>query len=415
MDKHCYHWQPDLQQASFGITILVVIDGPSPFCTAFIYANVPATGQVSAADSSPFTYFHGYSLMKFEAVTIKDIAQALGVSTSTVSRALRDSHEISVETKQLVLECAQRLNYSPNPIAQGLKERKTQSIGVIVCEIANGFFSQIINGIEGIAYDKGYNVIIAQSFESYEREVREVNFLAGRSVDGIIISLAAETHDIGHLKALSDKGMPIVFCDRISDDMSTHKVIVDNFRGSFEATEHLIDMGARRIAVISSSEFLSITKDRVAGYLEALRKNNMPEASELIHYCFYSGMYSTELEDIVNKLFTLKNPPDAIIATGDKITTGVLKTLKRRGLKVPDDVALAGFSNTEIAEIIDPPLTQVRQPAREMGEAAIDLLLQLINSKRPVKDFEKRILSPDLQIRASSKVVRKSAPGTQKK
>ena len=346
--------------------------------------------------------------MKYEAVTIKDIAKALGVSTSTVSRALRDSHEISPETKQLVLECAERLNYKPNPIALSLKEKKSRSIGVVVCEIANNFFSQMINGIESIAYNRGYNLIISQSFESYEREVREVQFLASRSVDGLIISLATETHDMQHLKALNERGLPIVFFDRITDEINTHKVIVDNFRGAFEATEHLIHMGARRIAVIANSEFLSITKDRVGGYREAMQAHGISIHPSYIQHCFYGGMVFSEIEEIVNKLFTLRQKPEAILTTSDKLTMGVLKTLKRRGLRVPGDVALAGFSNTDIPELIDPPLTVVRQPAREMGEAAIDLLLQLINSKRPVREFEKRMLSPELQVRESSIILPKT-------
>src|SRR6185436_16584031 len=164
--------------------------------------------------------------MKFEAVTIKDIAKALGISTSTVSRALRDSHEISPETKQLVLECAEKLNYRPNPIALSLKERRSRSIGVVVCEIANSFFSQVINGIESVAYDRGYNVIISQSRESYEREVMDLQYLASRSVDGLLISVSTETNDISHLKALHDKSLPIVFFDRVSDAIATHSVIV---------------------------------------------------------------------------------------------------------------------------------------------------------------------------------------------
>ena len=149
--------------------------------------------------------------MKFEAVTIKDIAKALGISTSTVSRALRDSYEISPETKQLVLDCAEKLNYHPNPIALSLKEKRSRSIGVVVCEIANNFFSQVINGIESISYDRGYNVIISQSNESYEREVMDLRYLASRSVDGLLISVSTETNDISHLKALHEKGLPIVF------------------------------------------------------------------------------------------------------------------------------------------------------------------------------------------------------------
>jgi LacI family transcriptional regulator len=340
--------------------------------------------------------------MKFEAVTIKDIARALGISTSTVSRALRDSHEISPETKQLVLDCAEKLNYRPNPIALSLKERRSRSIGVIVCEIANNFFSQVINGIESIAYDRGYNVIVSQSRESYEREVIDLQYLASRSVDGLLISLSTETNDLSHLKSLHAKGLPIVFFDRITEEINTHRVIVDNFRGAYDATEHLIKNGHKRIAVISNSEFLSITHERVAGYKEALIANGYEVNEHYVQHCFYGGMIFEEIEDAINKLFTQRNKPDAIFATSDKLTTGCLKTLKRRGLKVPDDVSVVGFSNTDIAELIDPPLTVVRQPAIEMGKAAIELLLQLIESKRPIKEFEKRILTPELQIRESS-------------
>jgi len=340
--------------------------------------------------------------MKFEAVTIKDIARALGISTSTVSRALRDSHEISPETKQLVLDCAEKLNYRPNPIALSLKERRSRSIGVVVCEIANNFFSQVINGIESIAYDKGYNVIISQSRESYEREVIDLQYLASRSVDGLLISLSTETNDLSHLKALHTKGFPIVLFDRITEEINTHKVILDNFKGGYGATEHLIRNGHKRIAVLTNSEFLSITHERVAGYKEALIANGQKVNDNYIQHCFYGGMIFEEIEDAVNKLFTQRNKPDAIFATSDKLTTGCLKTLKRRGLKVPDDVSLVGFSNTDIAELIDPPLTVVRQPAFEMGKDATELLLQLIESKRPIKEFEKRILTPELQIRESS-------------
>ena len=334
--------------------------------------------------------------MKFEAVTIKDIAKALGISTSTVSRALRDSYEISPETKQLVLECAEKLNYSPNPIALSLKERRTRSIGVVVCEIANNFFSQVINGIESIAYDKGYNIIISQSNESYEREIMDLHYLASRSVDGLIISLSVETNDISHLLGLHQKGLPIVMFDRVSDEIKTHSVVVDNFKGAYEATEHLIRNGYKRIAAIANSEFLSITMERLAGYKEALQANGMKYNSAYVKHCFYGGMVFSEIEDAVNKLYTLKQRPDAIVATSDKLTTGCMKTLLRRRIRVPDDIALVGFSNSDIAELLNPSLTVVRQPAMEMGKAATELLLQLIESKRPVTNFEKRVFTPEL-------------------
>jgi DNA-binding LacI/PurR family transcriptional regulator len=340
--------------------------------------------------------------MKFEAVTIKDIARALGISTSTVSRALRDSHEISAETKQLVLECAEKLNYKPNPIALSLKERRSRSIGVVVCEIANTFFSQVIDGIESLAYDRGYNIIIAQTHESYDRELAGLQYLASRSVDGLLISVSTETSEFGHLKALHDKGLPIVLFDRTTDIINTHHVIVDNYRGAYEATEHLLQSGYRNIAVLAGSEFLSITSERLSGYYEALKKHGHAVNPDYVKHCFYGGMELSEVEEAVNKLLTLKKRPDAIFTTSDKLTSGCLKTLRRRGLAIPGDMALVGFSNSDMAELLDPPLTVVRQPAGAMGRAAAELLLQLIESKRPVKEFEKRILTPELQVRRSS-------------
>src|SRR6187402_1069799 len=168
--------------------------------------------------------------MKFDTVTIKDIAKELNLSTSTVSRALRGSYEISPETKKLVLEYAEKINYRPNPIALSLKERRSRSIGVVVCEIANNFFSQAINGIESVAYNRGYHVIISQSHESYDREVVNVEHLASRSVDGLLVSLSAETDRVDHFKKLHDKGFPIVFFDRVTNDIETHKVVADNYQ-----------------------------------------------------------------------------------------------------------------------------------------------------------------------------------------
>ncbi len=340
--------------------------------------------------------------MKFEAVTIKDIAKALGISTSTVSRALRDSYEISPETKQLVLDCAEKLNYHPNPIAQSLKERRSRSIGVVVCEIANSFFSQVINGIESIAYEKGYNVIISQSHESYEREITDLQYLSSRSVDGLLISISTETNDISHLQSLHLKGLPIVMFDRVSHEIKTHNVVVDNFKGAYEATEHLLQQGYKRIAAIANSEFLSITTERLAGYKEALAHHGIKYNPSLVKHCFYGGMVFSEIEEAVNKLFTLKQKPDAIVTTSDKLTTGCLKTLMRRGINVPGDIALVGFSNSDIAELLNPALTVIRQPAMEMGRAATELLLQLIESKRPVTQFENRVLSPELILGKSS-------------
>ena len=338
--------------------------------------------------------------MRLETVTIKDIAKALNFSTSTVSRALRGSYEISEETKKKVLEYAEKMNYRPNPIALSLKERRSRTIGVVVSEIANNFFSQAINGIESIAYNRGYHVIITQSHESEERERLNVEHHASRSVDGLLISLSSGTIDLSYLKELYQKGLPMVFFDRITHEIDTHKVTVNNSLGAFQATEHLIEQGFKRIAHITGSPFLSITQERLDGYKKALEKHHILPDESLIKYCNHGGMIKDEVEDAISELFKGKSRPDAIFTTGDRFTTICLAILKR--LKPKKDIAMAGFSDSKVGELFDPPLTVVRQPAFEIGQNATELLIQMIESKRPVVDFQTKVLDPELIIRESS-------------
>src|SRR5688572_7406374 len=281
--------------------------------------------------------------MKFEAVTIKDIAKALGLSTSTVSRALRDSYEISPETKKLVLEYAEKINYHPNPIALSLKERRSRSIGVIVSEIANSFFSQAIDGIESIAYTNGYNVIIAQSRESSEREQINVNYLTSRSIDGLIVSVSSETNDFSTFKELHQRGMPIVFFDRIVNETNTHKVIVDNYKGAYDATATLIREGYKNIAAITNNEKLTITRERLAGYRAALADHDMEEKKSFVKYCAHGGLIIDEVQVAMEELLELKTRPDALLALSDKLTTGCLRVLKAKKINVPEDIGLMGF------------------------------------------------------------------------
>lgn len=344
--------------------------------------------------------------MRFEAVTIKDIARALGLSTSTVSRALRDSYEISPETKKLVLDYAEKINYQPNPIALSLKERRTHSIGVIVAEIANSFFSQAIDGIESVAYRNGYNVIISQTRESYERELINLNYLTSRSIDGLIVSVSAETSDFSNFKELYERGMPIVFFDRIAPELNTHKITVDSYRGAYDATVHLIQNGYKQIAALANNAVLSITKDRLAGYRAALADHGLTEKDEFIKYCEHGGLVLSEIENAMSEMLDTAVRPDAILALSDKLTTGCLRTLKAKKISVPEDIALIGFSNSDLTELIDPSLSIIKQPAFEMGELATNSLLQLITSKKPVTDFNTTTLAPQLIIRDSSKSIR---------
>jgi len=332
--------------------------------------------------------------MRFETSTIKDIAKALGLSTSTVSRALGDRYEISEKTKKLVLAYAKKVNYRANPIARSLKERRSYSIGIIVSEIANNFFSQVINGIESIAYDKDYHVIIAQSHESYTQEKLNVEHLASRSIDGLLIALSSETQDIDYLRQLYAKGLPIVFFDRVPTDFETHKVMANNFKGAFDATEHLILSGKRTIAHLTNSENLSITKERLAGYKAALAQYQIEFRPEMVKYCQYGGMHGTELEQAVKDLLPLN--PDGIFISSDRLTTGCIMALKKNNPEVAHKLAIAGFTNSNLVDLFSPSLTSVKQPAFEMGQAATELLISMIEAKRPITDFETRVLDTEL-------------------
>lgn len=338
--------------------------------------------------------------MKFENVTIKDISKALNLSTSTVSRALRGSHEISSETKKLVLEYAEKINYRPNPIALSLKKGRSRSIGVVVSEIANTYFSQAINGIESIAYNRGYHVIITQTHESKEREIVNIEHLASRSVDGLLISLSSETVDLTYHKELHDKGLPIVFFDRIPEEIETHKVVANNYRGAFDATEHLITQGFKKIAHITSSSSLSITRERLEGYKDALARHNISFDAALVQHCNHGGMITGEVEDAISNLYNLDDKPDAIFTAGDRLTTVCFGVLKRMNPK--KEAGFTGFTNTLLADLLYPALTVVQQPAFEIGQVATEKLIQIIESKRPVTSFETKVLDTALIIRESS-------------
>jgi len=319
-----------------------------------------------------------------EPITIKDIAKALNISTSTVSRALRGSYEINPETKRLVIEYAEKMNYRPNPIALSLKENRSRAIGVIVPEIANNFFSQTINGIEAIAYNRGYHVIIFQSHESFEREVVNVQHALSRKVDGLLISLSGKTQDISHLKNAKESGMPVVMFDRVSNDMSTHKVIADNFDGGFQATEHLIKKGKRRIAYLASMPNLSNNKSRLEGYKAALEKNGIEFDDSLVRFCgFYFDDTRKEINDLLDN-----HSPEAFFAVSDRVALDCITAVRAKYPENPEKIDFVGFTNLKVAHLLFPPLTTIVQPALEIGQNATELLLDLIESKNKTGNYQ---------------------------
>lgn len=338
--------------------------------------------------------------MKSGQITIKDIARELNISPSTVSRALQDHPDISIKTKKLVNELAEKLEYKPNHLALSLRHNRTNIIGVIIPEIVHFFFSTIISGIEDVAYGAGYNVMVCQSNESFKREVTDTNALVSSRVDGLLVSLSKETNTYDHFRHPFERGVPLVFFDRVCDALPTNRVIVDDLDGAFQATQHLLDQGCKRIAHLAGPENLIIAQDRLYGYKKALEKNNVPFESDLV---LHISMNSEEEGfTAAQKLLESPNPPDGIFVSNDIGAIGAMKAIKRKGLKIPEDVAVVGFSDWQISSMVEPSLTSVSQPGFEMGQAAAELFLHQIANKGQEFVPQTKVLKTKLVIRDSS-------------
>lgn len=337
-----------------------------------------------------------------EQITIKDIAKALKFSSSTVSRALKGNHQISQATQKVVKEYAEKHNYHPNIMAQSLRGNKSRSIGVLFPAVANNFFAEVMNGIESIANKRNYQVTFTQTHESSTKELENIKHLMLRSVDGLLISLATETTELNYINNLLEERFPIVFFDRVIERVNAHCVVADNVGGSYNVTHHLIKNGYKKIAQITSSPNISITLGRLEGYYNALEEGGIANNKNYIKYCEYGGMYDEEVESAVSELFALKEPPDAIITASDRITIKCFSALKKRKIEIPSQVALAGFSNFSAPQLFEPSLTTIKQPAFEMGKTAVELLFKLIESKKPISQFETTILPTSLIVRNST-------------
>lgn len=296
-----------------------------------------------------------------------------------------------------MIEYAERHQYRPNPIALSLKENRSRVIAVVVPQIANTFFSQVINGIEAVAYERGYHVIIFQSHESYERELLTLQQAVSRKADGILISLSSHTSDVSYMRALQEKKMPVVLFDRVSSELSMPSVIADNFGGAFAATDHLLQSGRRRIAHITIPPYISITQERLAGYRAALEKHGVAYDERLLRY---AGFGPNEVEPLIDDL--LHQSPDAFFAASDRLAIDCLASLKKRGIAIPGQVSLVGFTNTPLANLLSPPMSTVEQPSLEMGEVAASQLIDLIEGKRKSAQPEQTKIPTRLVIRTSS-------------
>lgn len=344
-------------------------------------------------------------------ITLKQIARELDVSISTVSKALKNSKEISADTIQKVQAFAKLYNYRPNNIALSLKNRKTNTIGIIIPEIVHHFFSKVIRGVELVANKRGYNVIIGLSNESFSKEVINMEMLANGSIDGFILSMSKETllqQDYHHYNETMNQGMPIVMFDRVVSEIKCDKVIVDDFNGAKNAVEKLISNQCKHIALITTKDYVSVGRLRTQGYLEALEDHKITPQAELILKMDDTLDYEVHLEKLeaeIEQLFKAHKNIDGVFAVNELYALSAMKVARRLGLNVPNDIQVIGFTDGVLSKHSTPSLTTVSQHAQLMGERAADLLIDKIENDFETEEehFQTVVINTELVERESTK------------
>ncbi len=339
--------------------------------------------------------------MKKSRTTITDIANELGVSPSTVSRALNNHPAISKKTRKAVLKLALKRNYQPNLLALNLLKRKTNTIGIIVPEITSYFFSSIINGIKDVVKPIGVNMIIGQSNESYEEEKSIVQTFASIRVDGFLLSPSSETKKYDHLEILLNNNIPLVIFDRDCEGINIDKVFVDEYKGAFQAVEHLIRSGCKRVAHIAGKQSLSTARHRLRAYKDVLKKHHIPVIDE---YIVESDGFTPEHGILpTKKLLSLTQPPDAIFTINDGVAIGSMYVIKDAGIKIPEEISIIGFDDDPHSLYFKPSLSTVWQPTYEMGMLSARILMKRISNNNDLSKLVVEKLLPELIIRGSSK------------
>ncbi len=338
--------------------------------------------------------------MSSKKTTIHDIAEKLGITASTVSRALNNNPRISEATKKTVLQMANDLNYQPNNLAAALRKGKSQLIGIVVPRINRSFFSAVVRGIEEVANTLDYRVVVSQSSETVENEIAAVNALLNARVDGIIASLVGEKpEDYVHYENVAKKGVPLVLFDRTTNEIGTSQVVIDDYLGAYMATEHLIEQGCKKIVHFTHHRRVNIYKERYRGYFEALKNYDIAFDESLV--C-EGNMQLEDGRNAIEQLLKAGKEFDAVFSASDYAVMGAMQVLKEKKKKIPEEVALVGFSNEPFTSFTDPPLTTVNQFPIEIGQAAAELFFEILNSKKEKLIPQKTVLQPELIVRASS-------------
>ncbi|MCB0371706.1 MAG: LacI family DNA-binding transcriptional regulator [Muricauda sp.] len=332
-------------------------------------------------------------------ITLKDIARELEVSISTVSKALKNSEEISRDTKEKVQAFAKLYNYKPNNIAISLKNKRTKNIGVVIPDIVHHFFTTVIRGIEKYANARGYNVIVCLSEESFDKEVINMEMLANGSIDGFIMSLSSETQekgDFNHLKEVTEQGIPVVLFDRITNEVDCDKVIIDDELGAYMATKKFIEQGKKKIALITTDDYLSVSKARTSGYRKALEESSLGvDESRILK------LPSMEMDEKRIKDFLDSQELDAVLCVNEIFAVYSMGLAQRKGLKIPEDISFIGFTDGLLSKYANPSLTVVSQHGEKMGEVSAKMLIDKVESEEEEETYQTKILEPTLVIRDS--------------
>lgn len=333
-------------------------------------------------------------------ITLKSIARELEVSISTVSKALKNSEEISKETKEKIQAFAKLYNYKPNNIAISLKNRRTKNIGVVIPDIVHHFFTTVIRGIEKYANSKGYNVIVCLSDESFDKEVINIELLANGSIDGFIMSLSSGTqkeNDYNHLKEVTEQGIPLVLFDRITKEVECDKVVIDDRLGAYLATKKLIEQGRTKIGIITTDDYLSVSKSRTLGYLKALKDFGLKENSERI-----LKMPTMDVDEKLIQNFIKKTDLDAIVTVNEIFSIYGMQVAQDLGYKIPDDISFIGFTDGLLSQYSNPSLTAIAQHGERMGEISAEMLIEKIESEKENETYQTKIIAPTLIERNST-------------
>jgi len=330
--------------------------------------------------------------------TIKDIARQLNISVSTVSRAIRNASDVNPETKKAVLALVEEINYQPNQLALSLRNKQTHTIGVIVPNL-DYVLSMMVRGIDEVALEAGYTVMICQSNESFGREIVNTRRLLDSLVDGFIISVSSETKTFDHFKKIQEKNIPMVVFDRVTPALVAPSVRLDNEMGGFIATEHLLEQGYKRIAILAGPKNLGISNSRMDGYLSALKKHKVKKDDDLIIHCDFNQDYAFFA---TQELLSMKKRPDAIFTISDRMAIGAMLAIKKKGLRMPEDIGLVGFNNEPVTSLVTPQISSVDMSAFELGKAAAKLFIETMHHHEDMTSVE-NVLKPKLFIRESSK------------